>query len=57
MAGATRLSFASTRRVFFDEKPSAYVNLLRPRDRYPLDPKHTDGVLGVMRWLLPSSLR
>ena len=41
----------------FDEKPSAYVNLLHPRDRYPLDPQHTDGALGVMKWLLPSSLR
>jgi len=41
----------------FSDKPSAYVNLLRPRDRYPLDPPHSDGALGVMKWLVPSSLR
>lgn len=41
----------------FSEKPSAYLNLLKPRDRYPLDPKNTEGALGVIKWLLPSSLR
>ena len=41
----------------FSEKPSAYLNLLKPRDRYPLDPKQTDGALGVFKWLLPTSLR
>jgi hypothetical protein len=41
----------------FQEKPAAYLNLLKPRDRYPLDPQHSDGALGVMKWLLPNSLR
>ena len=41
----------------FSEKPSAYLNLLKPRDRYPLDPQHTEGALGVIKWLLPSSLQ
>jgi hypothetical protein len=41
----------------FSEKPSAYMNLLQPRDKHPLDPLHTEGALGVMKWLLPSSLR
>jgi len=41
----------------FGEKPSAYLNLLKPRDRYPLDPKHTKGACEVMQSLLPSSLR
>jgi len=41
----------------FDEKPSAYLNLLDPRDRYPLDPQHTKGACEVMKSLLPSSLR
>ncbi|MCI5134305.1 MAG: hypothetical protein D3920_04355 [Candidatus Electrothrix sp. AW2] len=41
----------------FDMKPSAYLNLLKPRDRYPLDPVNVDGALGVLSWLLPSSLR
>jgi len=41
----------------FSQKPSAYLNLLKPRDRYPLDPQHTEGALGVIKWLLPSSLR
>jgi len=41
----------------FDTKPSAYLNLLKPRDRYPLDPVNVDGALSVLSWLLPSSLR
>jgi len=41
----------------FNDRPSAYLNILRPRDRYPLDPLHVDGALGVLKWLLPSSLR
>ena len=41
----------------FHEKPAAYLNLLKPRDRYSLDPKNTDGALGVMKCLLPNSLR
>jgi hypothetical protein len=41
----------------FDKKPSAYLNLLSPRDRFPLDPQHTKGACEVMKSLLPSSLR
>ena len=41
----------------FNTKPSAYLNLLNPRDRYPLEPKTVKGALDVLRWLLPSTLR
>jgi hypothetical protein len=41
----------------FHEQPHAYLNLLKPRDRYPLDPQRTKGALSVMESLLPSSLR
>jgi hypothetical protein len=41
----------------FDERPSAYMNLLKPRDRYPPDPQNTMGARQVMKSLLPSSLR
>jgi len=41
----------------FSDTPSAYLNILRPRDRYPLDPTCVDGALGVLKWLLPGSLR
>jgi hypothetical protein len=37
----------------FRERPFAYVNLLRPRDRYPLDPQNVAGALEVLRLLLP----
>lgn len=37
----------------FDERPSAYLNLLRPRDRYPLDPENVAGGLELLRYLLP----
>jgi hypothetical protein len=38
----------------FDPKQlSAYLNLLNPRDRYPLDPQNTDGSLEVLKLLLP----
>lgn len=47
----------SADRKSFSDQPSAYLNILRPRDRYPLDPSHVDGALGVLKWLLPSSLR
>ena len=39
----------------FSTKPAAYLNLVRPRDRYPLDPDHVDGCLETLRLLLPSS--
>lgn len=41
----------------FSTSPSAYLNILHPRDRYPLDPVNVDGALAVLGWLLPSSLR
>jgi hypothetical protein len=41
----------------FSTTPSAYLNLLHPRNKYPLDPTNVDGALGVLGWLLPSTLR
>lgn len=41
----------------FSQEPSAYLNLLRPRDRYPLDPDNVDGALEVLRLMLPQSWR
>ncbi len=40
----------------FHTTPSAYINLLRQRDRYPLDPKNIHGALEAIRWLLPNNL-
>jgi len=40
----------------FDLRPSAYLNLLMPKDRYPLDPVNVNGVLGVLKWLLPNNV-
>jgi hypothetical protein len=34
--------------------PSAYLNLLQPRNRYPLDPCKVDGCLEALRLLLPA---
>ncbi len=39
----------------FSTKPSAYLNLLQPRNKYPLDPNNVDGALSVFSWLLPSA--
>ena len=36
--------------------PSAFLNLLAPKDRYPIDPKNVDGALGVLKWLLPNNV-
>jgi hypothetical protein len=41
----------------FSTTPSAYLNLLNPRDLYPLDPKNVKGALEVLRWLLPDALK
>ena len=41
----------------FAEKPSAYLNLLSPRDRYPRDPGNVDGALEALRSLLPVCCR
>lgn len=40
----------------FPTSPSAYLNLLRPRSRYPLDPEHVGGALDVLDCLLPAKL-
>jgi hypothetical protein len=37
----------------FSATPSAYLNLIRPRDRYPLDP-NVKGALDVLQLLLPN---
>ena len=39
----------------FGKVPSAYLNILEPRDRYPLDPANTAGALEMLRLLLPTS--
>jgi hypothetical protein len=41
----------------FSATPSAYLNVLKPRARYPLDPDSVDGALEVLRLLLPVTLR
>ena len=41
----------------FNETPSAYLNLLKPRSKYPLDPINVKGALGILRWLLPARVR
>ena len=37
------------------KRPTAYLNLLKPQDRYPLDPDNVQGCLEVLRTLLPYS--
>jgi hypothetical protein len=39
----------------FEEAPSAYLNLLDPRQRYPLDPENVGGALEVLKLLLTQS--
>ena len=39
----------------FSQTPSAYLNLLSPRDKYPLDPENVEGCLEALRLLLPST--
>jgi hypothetical protein len=39
----------------FCTTPAAYLNLLHPQDRYPLDPERVDGCLAVLKCLLPRS--
>ena len=36
--------------------PSAYINLLKPRDQYPLNPQEGNGALDAIKWLLPNNL-
>ena len=42
--------------AFQTSLPSAYLNLLRPRNRYPLDPERVGGALDVLDCLLPMEL-
>jgi hypothetical protein len=37
----------------FSTRPSAYLNLMNPRNRYPLDPVNVGGALKVLELLLP----
>jgi hypothetical protein len=46
----------SDNETFDDVKPSAYLNIITPRDKCPYDPR-VDGALGVLKLLLPRSLR
>lgn len=39
----------------FARRPSAYLNLREPRDRYPIDPDNVSGALETFRLLLPQS--
>ena len=41
----------------FSDQPSAYLNLLDPRQRYPLDPDNVAGGLEVLKLLLTQSWR
>jgi hypothetical protein len=38
----------------FSQEPVAYLNLLRPRDQYPIDPGNVAGCLETLRLMLPS---
>ena len=43
-------------KVGFSESPSAYLNLLRPTTKYPLDPENVGGALEALKSLLPVTL-
>ena len=40
----------------FTTKPSAYLNLIKPRNKYPIDPENVGGALEVLRYLLPGMI-
>lgn len=40
----------------FQVTPSAYINLLKPKDKYPIDPHNVGGALDAIKWLLPNNL-
>jgi len=40
----------------FEKEPSAYINLLKPKYRYPIDPENVGGALDAIKWLLPNNL-
>jgi len=46
-------AYARNQEQGFASKPSAYLNLLKPSHRYPLDPLGVDGALRVLELLLP----
>ena len=48
-------AFKRKGKASFEPSPSAYLNLLKPRDRYPLDPDNVNGCLEALSLLLPSS--
>jgi hypothetical protein len=48
-------TFTRARNGGFSKLPSGYLNLLNPRDRYPLNPEKVAGCLEVLRLLLPAS--
>jgi len=43
----------SAKGAFDMTRPTAYINITAPRDRYPLDPDHVAGALEAIRWLMP----
>lgn len=47
-------AFVRNRNKKFSDQPSAYLNLLKPRDSYPLDPD-IEGALELFKLLLPST--
>ena len=40
----------------FRTSPSAYINLLKPKEKYPLNPDEGNGALNAIKWLLPNNL-
>lgn len=50
-------AFTRSKGEAFPDRPSAYLNLLKPRNCYPLYPSETYGALEVLRLLLPRALR
>lgn len=38
----------------FSQTPTAYLNLLDPKSKYPLDPEHVEGGLEVLKLLMPA---
>lgn len=49
-------TFVRSEDGIFPMSPSAYLNLLRLRNRYPLDPEQVGGALDVLDCLLPAKL-
>lgn len=50
-------TFARSADGSFSLRPTAYLNILHPQKRYPLDPDKVDGGLEVLRSLLPVGIR